>query len=244
MNQRLITKILDLWNCSFDLVNNGQEAVEISKKRQYDMILMDVHMPVMDGIESAKLIRSDKANPNHETPIIALTAAALLDERNRVFEVGMNDFLTKPFSPSTLEKTIVKWLDEPETFAEIKLEKTTKNTVEVSLNYLRNFSGNDIDFMQEMIQMFLNGMPAAVVSLKKYQTEHNWEMVYKTAHKMKPNFMMMGMKSQEKAAENIELLTNEKVIDTEQLVKIIDSLEKDVEIAYPFLKNLSDKLKS
>lgn len=243
MNQRLITKILDMWKCPFDLVDDGQEAFEKSKSKKYDIILMDIHMPIMDGIESARLIRSDTTNPNHQTPIIALTAAALLDERNRVFEVGMNDFLTKPFSPSTLESTIIKWLGFQPILASPKSIELNQKAVSINLDYLREFSQNDIGFIQEMIHMFLDAMPSSILELKKYRAEKNWDMLYKTAHKMKPNFMMMGMKHQEKAAESVELLASKKVIDTQKIIEIIGRLEKDAEMAYPLLKDLSEQLK-
>ncbi len=244
MNQRLITKLLDLWKCSFDLVYNGQEAFRQSKEKRYDIILMDIHMPIMDGIESAGLIRSDTTNPNFDTPIIALTAAALSDERNRVFEVGMNDFLTKPFSPSALESTILKWLDFQPVFVESTSTELEKEytAVDANLDYLKAFSNNDIDFMQEMIYMFIYGMPEAISKLKEYQAEKNWKMVYKTAHRMKSNFMMMGMKSQEKSVETLEMLTKQQKVETEQVVKIIDTLEKDTKEVYPLLKELADKL--
>ncbi len=239
MNQRLIKKILELWKCNFDLAENGLIALENTKQKKYDIILMDIHMPEMDGIESAKQIRSDGSNLNQNTPIVALTAAALLDERNRVFEVGMNDFLTKPFSPKILESTLIKWLDyTPKAAPE---EKEKRRTIAVSLDYLQEFSNGDEEFIKEMINMFLDNTPVDIEALQKHLMAQNWEQVYKTAHKLKPNFMMVGMKAQEKVSENIEVLTNEDNIDKEQITSLIKNLVIDAEAAYPILKGILGK---
>lgn len=85
---------------------NGQEAVNMFMEHQPDLILMDVKMPIMDGLEATRLIRQTSAN----IPIIALTAFAFDQDRVRVLEAGCNDFLTKPLSPPVLKETIAKYI--------------------------------------------------------------------------------------------------------------------------------------
>ena len=85
---------------------NGQEAVKMFMEHQPDLILMDVKMPVMDGLEATRLIRQTSAS----IPIIALTAFAFDQDRVRVLEAGCNDFLTKPLSPPVLKETIAKYI--------------------------------------------------------------------------------------------------------------------------------------
>ena len=99
MNQRYIQSILKRWTSSSELANDGKKAVELSEKQRFDLILMDMQMPVMDGYEAARIIRADKTNLNHRTPIIALTASALLDDRRKALAAGMDEHLTKPFTP-------------------------------------------------------------------------------------------------------------------------------------------------
>lgn len=86
--------------------HDGQEAVDIFKEQYTDLILMDVKMPRMDGIEATKIIRSLSA----DIPIIALTAFAFDQDRTRVLEAGCNDFLTKPLNPQLLKETLEKYL--------------------------------------------------------------------------------------------------------------------------------------
>ena len=99
INQILAITILEGWGFKVDLAENGEEAVEKVANAQYDLILMDIHMPKMDGYEATLQIRNNLKNT---TPIIALTASALASENKKCFKAGMNDFVSKPFDPDVL----------------------------------------------------------------------------------------------------------------------------------------------
>ena len=108
-NQLLISKILEKLNCNYSIVNNGKEAVEaLVGNGLFDLVLMDMHMPVMDGMEATRLIR---ALPGQEgrLPIIALTADAMGEIRERLIEAGMNDYLSKPVNVATLYEKLMHW---------------------------------------------------------------------------------------------------------------------------------------
>ncbi|RYG15002.1 MAG: response regulator, partial [Chitinophagaceae bacterium] len=102
MNILLMRKLLAKWNLKPDFVNNGLEAVEYCKTNSYDLILMDIHMPKMDGYEATTIIRALDDKTKSEIPIIALTASVALDVRNKITEVGISDFISKPFKPTEL----------------------------------------------------------------------------------------------------------------------------------------------
>ncbi|MEL6924699.1 MAG: PAS domain S-box protein, partial [Bacteroidota bacterium] len=145
MNQKLISKILQLWDCQYTIASNGLQALQLTQQRRYDIILMDIHMPEMDGCEATQNIRTDPQNPNQNTTIIALTAAALLDEKNRALDSGMNDFLTKPFSPNQLKRRLARWLD-----IDVEISQNNVNTllqrdevVKIDFTYLREMSRGD-----------------------------------------------------------------------------------------------------
>ena len=110
INQMVILSILERLGFTADLASNGLEAVKAIGMIDYDLILMDVQMPEMDGLEATREIRAIKEKTGEEQPIIiALTAGALVEERNRCLDAGMDDFLAKPVRVETLAKTITHW---------------------------------------------------------------------------------------------------------------------------------------
>ncbi|MCA9408440.1 MAG: response regulator, partial [Candidatus Omnitrophica bacterium] len=107
-NQELLKAYFLSMECEGDYVNNGRQAVEILKKNKdkYDLCLMDMQMPVMGGVEAAKVIRAEISK---ELPIIALTAAVLKEDQEQALSAGMNDFLTKPVDVKKLKAAILKY---------------------------------------------------------------------------------------------------------------------------------------
>lgn len=111
LNQLIIKKLLDEWQVSYQIVNNGKEAVEFMIHNQVDLVLMDLHMPEMDGIQAASVIRNRNTEVlNPDIPIIAFTADAFPETKIKVLESGMNDFITKPFKKEELYTKIAKHL--------------------------------------------------------------------------------------------------------------------------------------
>jgi signal transduction histidine kinase/CheY-like chemotaxis protein len=103
VNQKVMNRFLERWNVNLTMVENGDEAVKKIQQADYDLVLMDLQMPVMDGYEATQFIRALEDPHKREIPIIALTAAALQEVKEQVFACGMNDFVTKPFDPYDLK---------------------------------------------------------------------------------------------------------------------------------------------
>jgi len=101
-------KMLMSWNASVDIAENGKEGMEKAKENSYDIILMDLQMPVMDGYSAAKAIRGF----NSFTPIIALTASASIDMQQKALDCGMNNHISKPFNPHELYKTLFEYTQD------------------------------------------------------------------------------------------------------------------------------------
>lgn len=109
VNQQLAVRILEKYGHTVEVVENGLEAVEAIKKKRYDIVLMDVQMPVMGGFEATGKIRElERKNPNgyHRTPIVALTAHAMLGDREKCMQNQMDEYLSKPLKPALLAQTI------------------------------------------------------------------------------------------------------------------------------------------
>jgi CheY-like chemotaxis protein len=110
INQKIVVQLLTKKGWSVTLAANGTEAVERSTEMSFDLILMDVQMPVMDGFEATRQIRRASRGKNSETPIIALTANAMKGDRERCLDAGMNDYISKPLIPEEFFQTIQKYL--------------------------------------------------------------------------------------------------------------------------------------
>ena len=108
INQKVAVKLLNRFCENIDVVENGRLAVDAVKKNSYDMIFMDLQMPVMDGIEATKEIRKWENENGIHTNIIALTAHAQKSDEEKCFEAGMDDFISKPFKVEELEKIFSK----------------------------------------------------------------------------------------------------------------------------------------
>ena len=112
INQSVVSRMLKALGCRIRLVENGQEALEALEKGEYDAVLMDCQMPVMDGLEATRLFRENEraAEERHRTPVIALTANAMKGDREQCLASGMDDFLSKPFRKMALGEVLEKWL--------------------------------------------------------------------------------------------------------------------------------------
>ncbi len=241
MNQKLISRILENWGAEYHIAADGQQALRASEKKQYDVVLMDIHMPVMDGCETTEAIRSNPDNPNFQTPIIALTAAALLEEKNRALASGMQDFLTKPFSPDNLREVVFKFIKEGTDQLAVPqkmLGNQEASEVKIDLSYLYEFSGNDKFFVKDMLETFIKETPVAMDKLRTFLSDGEWTQMYRTVHSMKPNLMMLGMKDQEKNAQEMEEILKKESHNPEELGVRIHRLGRDLATALPELRTM------
>jgi signal transduction histidine kinase/ActR/RegA family two-component response regulator len=111
VNQEVVKDFLEAIDCQIVIAANGQEAINFTENQEYDLILMDCQMPIVDGFEATRRIRErEKEKRCGRTPIIALTANAYESDREKCLDVGMDDFLSKPFAMVDFEKTVTKWL--------------------------------------------------------------------------------------------------------------------------------------
>ena len=111
INSMIVVNFLKKWGLNAELAENGLEAISLVKQKKFDLILMDLEMPVMNGYEATTEIRKLKDKHKKSIPIIALTASAMLDVQNKIFSLGMNGFVLKPFNPAELKKKIAEILN-------------------------------------------------------------------------------------------------------------------------------------
>jgi PAS domain S-box-containing protein len=220
MNRKYISTLLKKWDIVHDTAHHGKEALAMARKKAYDLILMDVQMPEMDGYEATIAIRNTK-NLNRETPIIALTASALVSQKDRALAVGMNDYLSKPFKPTQLfeklqsfgQKTAVNTQNtdlsrdnrEGGNYDESKEENTVFSyNSRLDKKLLYELYGDDMDYAKAMFDTFLTKSLPEVALIKKQLTTENWTEMGRLAHKLKPSFGMVGLKDLEDKMQAIE----------------------------------------
>lgn len=110
LNQEVAQTMLINLQSDVDTVNNGLEAIKALETQPYDLVLMDIQMPEMDGLETTKIIRSPESKViNKDIPIIALTAYAMKGDKDTFLEAGMNDYISKPISLNVVEEMLEKW---------------------------------------------------------------------------------------------------------------------------------------
>jgi CheY-like chemotaxis protein len=110
LNQILAKKVLLNWRCKVDLADNGLVAVEKAKNNKYDIILMDIQLPEIDGYEATRIIRTTLPNPQCRVPIVAMTAHAIIGESEKCIQEGMDDYISKPFDENVLHSKIKQLL--------------------------------------------------------------------------------------------------------------------------------------
>lgn len=110
-DQRMLQELLAHVGIEVDIAADGWQAIELARRRRYDLVLLDLELPVVDGVEAAKSIR---ALPGYDqTPLLAYTAHAFSDDRQACLNAGMDDHLAKPIEPGRLFEVLLKWLERP-----------------------------------------------------------------------------------------------------------------------------------
>ena len=193
-NQKLAVTLLNKAGFSVDVAENGLLGVRALETKKYSLVLMDVQMPEMDGLEATRRIRQLEG-PDTHTPIIAMTAHAMKGDRERCIEAGMDDYVSKPLEPKDVFAAIERWLSERPTSIE-KLEPVildpTKNglisktdSVKIDLEKALPRFGDDQDFFIEMLVEFIQALPERCEKLKNAFNARNIEDVSRQAHNLK-----------------------------------------------------------
>jgi CheY-like chemotaxis protein/HPt (histidine-containing phosphotransfer) domain-containing protein len=190
-NQKVAVGILGKLGLVADVANNGWEAIQALAARPYGLVLMDVQMPVMDGIEATRQIRASLAPTlNPRIPIVAMTAHALSSDRNKCIEAGMSDYLSKPVNPKELAETLRRWLPCQEGSAAMPLEnEITKPIAKASIVFDREGMMSrlmdDEDLMRAVVVGFLGDMPGQIATLRGFVDLRDAKGIESKGHSIK-----------------------------------------------------------
>ncbi|MBW2193655.1 MAG: response regulator, partial [Deltaproteobacteria bacterium] len=183
-NQKFILRLLSRWGYQAVLVENGRLAVEALSREKYDIVLMDIQMPEMDGLEAATAIREAEKKTDGYVPIIALTAHAMKGDRERCIEAGMDEYISKPISPEALHKAIQTLVSEEPREAS---EKDKKVDVVSSMNMEALLSAfeHDWNFFKEIVDMFISDYPSMMTNIQEAIALADGEKLHRAAHSIK-----------------------------------------------------------
>ena len=222
LNRMVAQNSLQYYNCQVTEAENGVEAIEILKNSKFDVILMDIQMPEMGGIEATEIIRNKL---NLTTPIIALTANAFKTEIDRCKKAGMDDYVTKPFDEDILIETIAKHTTnkKPATPKSRLSEMAATDTL-YNLSSLHNISRGNNEFIAKMITVFIEQTTDAIEISEIAISQNNFKEVSRLIHKIKPSVESLGitsiiseMKILEKTAKDAK--DKEKISDLFEVIK-------------------------
>jgi len=194
LNQLLMKTLLDDFGFEQDIAANGKIAIEKLKTKSYDIILMDLQMPEMNGFESTEYIRKSL---NSKIPIIALTADVTTVDLAKCKAVGMNDYIAKPVDERILYSKIIGLVRKP-ALIKYREDKGNENGKSerikcTDLAYLIRRTKSDPKLMMEMISLYLVQTPPLIISMKQSFRDKDWASLHAAVHKMIPSFSIMGI---------------------------------------------------
>jgi CheY-like chemotaxis protein/HPt (histidine-containing phosphotransfer) domain-containing protein len=233
LNRFLIQKILEGTNCKFKFVFNGEEAVKEVKNKDFDLILMDIEMPLMNGIEATKLIRKSRKAAIKNIPIIALTANTSKENRKEYLKTGINDYISKPFTKLILLTTIAKVLNIQFSKQRLNLEEEAK---ELNLGYIKSLS-NDPEFLKKALRTFSNDSTKLIYELELSIEKNNLENCLSILHKLKSAAGITGMKRTRKSILQLEMKLKKKK-NLSDYMSLFDSIINDFKKAIAEVYNL------
>lgn len=226
MNQQLMKHLMDNWKLNYKIVSNGNEAVSVLENEDFDLVLMDIQMPELDGYHATELIR---AKLKLSVPVIAMTAHAMAGEKEKCLSYGMNDYISKPVREQELYNLIFNYTG-------IKNDGIIKPGI-INLGYLREISKGDTSFEEEMIRQFIVQVPEEIDTLQNAIRTHNLGLIKQVAHGLKSSVSFVGLSTKldpllHTIETNASANGNMQIISTsfEQLQQICDGAVKEAQL--------------
>lgn len=242
LNQLLMKTLLDDFGFERDIASNGKIAIEKLQENIYDVVLMDLQMPEMNGFDATDYIRNEMKST---VPIIALTADVTTVDLQKCTAVGMNDYIAKPVDERVLYSKIIKHVQRTRLLESAKREKSLNKQIrQTNLTYLLSKTKANPDAMMEMISLYLEQTPPLIQSMKQSLVNQDWNLLHSSVHKMIPSFSIVGIdKSFEEMAKKIQAYaTSSEQTDTiHDMVLTLDEVCtqacKELKEEYTKLKN-------
>lgn len=190
INREVARMLLEEWGVHVDEASDGSAALAMHARHHYAVILMDIQMPGMSGVEATLHIRRHAERRRAQVPVLALTANAFRADNERYLAAGMNACLTKPFEEAELYRTLVRLLP-PHSMSSY------------DLTHLRKMAHGKQDFVYRIVRSFLTNMPTTTAQIRAAAAAANWDKVAELVHHVKPNLTQLGIAD---VAQQVQLL--------------------------------------
>jgi CheY-like chemotaxis protein len=196
MNRSLMEHLLSEWNLSFDMADNGWEALARLQQSDYDLVLMDIQMPEMDGYNATRRIRTELGL---DVPVIAMTAHALAGERERCLSSGMNEYISKPVNERELYELIIRFANnlprvKPESRASVN--DANDGYRYISLDYMKEISKGNQAYEKKATRQFMEAVPSSLQLLENAFLKNDLGTINSLAHELKTTVSIMGLTAQ------------------------------------------------
>ncbi|NOZ45394.1 MAG: response regulator [Chlorobi bacterium] len=241
-NQLLIKKITDSWMCKLDIAINGQNAIEMLSVKKYDIVLMDIQLPVMSGLQATKIIRNEMPEPIKSIPIIALTANALEGDNEKYKAAGMNDYLAKPFQSQVLYKMILQNLKKGRQvrLSNSEAEINDAEHSSYSLEKILEIAKGDESYIREMIRVFIDQCVEVKKDMNDALMNENLSELGELAHKLKSSVNIMCLTNIEKPVFKVVELARTNG-EKKQIISLSETIIDELETIIPELTTELEK---
>lgn len=224
VNQRLLVRILEKRGHRVKAVSDGKEAVEAVANDLFDVVFMDIRMPLLDGFKATAEIRELERDSSDHTKIVAMTAHAMKGDREKCLAAGMDDYISKPVQQNELDRILDSVSFEIKTM-------NTKKEAPVDMTGILALSGNSLELVKEIVEVFLGDCPLRMERLRKAVSAKDVEEIESSAHSMKGALSNFGENAAYLAALDIERSGRAK--DLKEIKRLMPELELE-------LKNIMD----
>ena len=207
INQKLAIGLLEKWGHRVTVANDGREAVDLSGQRMFDLVLMDVQMPELDGLDATRSIRHREELTGVHLPIVAMTAHAMKGDRERCLEAGMDDYLTKPIRAEQLFQAVERIGAGTEVVGGIAGPTEVVPMVgdRVDWDLAHRAVNHDEELLHHVVDAFFEESPQLIEAMRESVVSKDWKRFQRAAHTLKSGLRMFGVVSLADDVERLEL---------------------------------------
>jgi signal transduction histidine kinase/CheY-like chemotaxis protein/HPt (histidine-containing phosphotransfer) domain-containing protein len=238
VNQEVAMAMLQRMGIYAKIANNGLDATTLLAAESFDLVLMDCHMPIMDGFEATQKIREREmtlAVP--KVPIIALTANAIMGDREHCIAKGMDDYLSKPFTLEQLHKILTQWLPKRESEDDSTSATVDAATVKIDRKVLAQLKNLKSGLLTRVIDLYVESSPKLLLDMDQALAQQDTNNLYKVAHSLKNSSANLGVTDLTNLCRELEVKGREgNLVDATILVMNIKILYTAVETALLVIK--------